>query len=125
MRRYPQAIGILLDLGDYKDSRELLEELRYLVNGSYIGNGIWAIGAITADKGVIVAYNNDKIENKYSKVESLKDVKSISFRGGESIEGLTAEGKIITTSTIIKEKLLSSPVVTTSAMANVVESVAI
>lgn len=122
-KRYPQAIGVLSDLGDYKDSKELLEQLRYLINGSYIGNGIWAVGAITADRGVIVAYKNDKIENEYSKVESWGDIKSISLRGGESVEGLTTEGKIVTTSTVTKEELLSSLVASTSAMANVVESV--
>lgn len=122
-KRYPWAIGALSDLGDYLDSKELLEQLRFLINGSYIGNGIWAIGAITADRGVLVVYKNDKIENKYSKVESWKNIKSVSFRGGESIEGLTSEGKIVTTSTVTKEELLNSPVAPTSAMANIVESV--
>lgn len=120
---YPQAIGLLLDLGDYRDSKSLLEQLRYLINGSYIGNGIWAVGAITSDRGVWVAYNNDKIKNKYFNVEAWKNIKSISFRGGDSIEGLTTEGKIITTNTVAKEALLSSLVTSTSAMANVVESV--
>lgn len=122
-KRYPEAIGALSDLGDYKYSKGLLEQLRYLINGSYIGNGIWAVGAITADRGVLTVYKNDKIGDIYSKAESWGNIKSIYFRGGDSIEGLTAEGKIVTTSTVTKEELLSSPVGLTSAMANVIESV--
>ena len=50
---YPQAIGILMDLGDYKDSRELVSKLRYIVNGDYIGAGNSQIAAIKKDGTII------------------------------------------------------------------------
>lgn len=122
-KRYPQAIGILSKLGDYKASKLLLEQLRYLINGSFIGNGIWAVGAITADKGVTVSYYDSTTKKERYNVEPWKNISSISFRGGDSIEGLSEEGKIVTTSATTKEILLASPVTSTNAMANVVESV--
>jgi len=51
------------------------------------------------------------------------NVKSLNFRGGDSIEALTTDGKIITTSTATKEELLKSMVVSTNVMAYVVEAV--
>lgn len=121
-KHYPQAMGILADLSDYKDAKSLLEQLRYIINGSYISNGIWAVAAITSDGGVRVAYEH-KDDSNFSLANSWKNIKSISARGGESIEGLTNEGKVITTSPITKEELLSSKVPANNAMANVVESI--
>ncbi|HEY5562383.1 MAG TPA: hypothetical protein VIK72_11630 [Clostridiaceae bacterium] len=122
-KHYPQAIGILKDLPDYKDTNNLLEQLRYLINGSYISNGIWAVGAITSQGRVQLAYDGVEI-NGISSVKTWDDIKSISARGGDSIEGLTKEGKIITTSTVTKEELLGSEVAPTNSMAVVVEAVA-
>ncbi len=120
--RYPQAMGILKSIPDYKDTKNLLSQLRYLINGSYISNGIWAVGAITAEGGVQVAYKG-KDANRFESTKTWKDVVAICSRGGDSIEGLTKEGKIITTSTETKENLLSSTNASENAMANVVESV--
>lgn len=125
VKRYPHAMGILSELGDYKDSKNLLDRLRYLINGSYIGNGIWAVGALTLNGRVEVAYYDNKVKNERYNVDTWKDIKAISFRGGDSIEGLTAEGKIITTSTVTKEELLKSTNASANAMANVVESVSL
>jgi hypothetical protein len=52
-RSYPQAIGILSDLGYYKDSKELVTKLRYIVNGDYIGAGNFLIAAIKSDGTII------------------------------------------------------------------------
>lgn len=120
--RYPQAIAILMKLSDYKDSKDLAKQLRYLIEGSYISNGIWAVGAIKNDGRVQVVYEGKDV-TRYNKTESWKNVKSISFRGGDSVEALTTDGKIITTSTVTKEELLNSKVGSTSAMADVVEAV--
>ena len=81
---YPKALGILTDLSDYKYAKNLLEQLRYLINGSYISNGIWAVGAITSDGGVQVVYDSEYI-NRFSSVESWKNIKSISARGEDSV----------------------------------------
>lgn len=122
--RYPQAMGILMELNDYKDSKDLLKQIRYLIEGSYISNGIWAVGAITADGRVQVVYEGEDV-NRYADTESWKNIKSLSFRGGDSIEGLTTDGKIITTSTVTREELLNSKVVSTIALADVVEAVSV
>lgn len=121
-KKYPQAIGLLTDMKDNKNAEDLIEQLRYLINGSYISNGIWAVGAITTKGGVQVAYNGEG-SNPYSAVKAWKNMKAISFRGGDSIESLTAKGRIVTTSTDTVRELLKSPVVSESAMANVVKAV--
>lgn len=122
-RHYPQAMGILRSLDDYQDSKNLLQQLRYLINGSYICNGIWLAAAITSDGSVQMAYNGNNISN-YSKLKDWKGIKSLSS-AGDSIEGLTKEGTILTTSMFTKEDYLNSPNAPTNAMANVVESVSI
>ncbi len=121
-KHYPQAIGILKKMPDYKDSKYLLDQLRYLINGSYISNGIWGVAAITSDGKVQVVYNGEEIDGLTS-VKSWTNIKSICARGGDSIEGLTKEGKIITTSTATKEEFLNSGNITVNAMANVIDSV--
>lgn len=121
-RRYPQAMTNLMKLSDYKDSKDILEQIRYLIEGSYISNGIWAVGAITNNGNVQVAYDGEN-KNIYSKTKSWENIKSLSFRGGDSIEGLTTDGKILTSSTATKEELLNSKAAPTWAMAVVVESV--
>lgn len=123
-KRYPQAVDILKELNYYKNSKDLVKQIRYLIEGSYISNGIWAVGAITNDGGVQVVYEG-KDENGYNNydTESWNNVRSLSFRGGDSIEGLKTDGKIITTSTVTKEGLLNSKVGSTAAMADVVEAV--
>jgi hypothetical protein len=119
-KHYPQAIGILQSLGDYKSSSNLLDQLRYIINGCYISNGQWAVGAITSTGGVTVAYED---EIKYSAVKAWRDIGAISFHGGDSIEGLTKDGAIITSDNTTVKELLSSPVTTTVAMADVVKAV--
>ncbi len=121
-KHYPQAMGILRRLGDYKNSKSLLEQIRYLINGSYICNGNWLAAAITSDGSVQMSYSGDIRD--YSRLKDWKDVKSI-CSGGDSIEGLTKEGTILTTSTETKEDFLNSANLPTYAMANVVESVSI
>ncbi len=118
---YPQAIGVLREIPDYKGSADLMDQLLYLINGSYIANGIWVVGAITPDGGVQVAYGGED-SNRYDAVKKWKDIESICARGGDSIEGLV-EGKIITTSAVTKQDLLASKNAPTNAMAYVVESV--
>ncbi len=122
-KHYPQAMGILRRLEDYKDSKNLLQQLRYLINGSYICNGIWLAAAITSDGRVQMSYSGDDISN-FSELKAWKDMRSISS-SGDSIEGLTKEGTILTTSTETKEDFLNSTNAPTNAMANVVESVSI
>lgn len=121
-RRYPQAVGTLIELNGFKDSKGLLKQIRYIIEGSYISNGIWAVGAISNDGRVQVAYEGKDVD-RYADSELWKNVKALSFRGGDSIEGLTTDGKIITTSTVTKEELLNSKVGSTSAMADVVDAV--
>ncbi|TCT15607.1 hypothetical protein EDC18_103315 [Natranaerovirga pectinivora] len=120
--QYPQAMGVLMDLGSYKNSDHLLEQIRYLIEGTYIGNGIWAVGAITDEGKVKVAYDGEYANNYYI-TESWANIKSLSFRSGDSIEGLTIDGRIVTTNTVTKEELLNSKNVWTYAMADVVEAV--
>lgn len=122
-KHYPQAMGILRRLDDYKDSKSLLQQLRYLVNGSYICNGIWLAAAITTDGSLKMSYSGDDI-SKFLRLNAWKDVKSISS-SGDSIEGLTKQGTILTTRTETKEDFLNSRNAPTKAMANVVESVSI
>ncbi|HQD28422.1 hypothetical protein [Acetivibrio saccincola] len=119
-KAYPQAMGILMKLGDYKDSENLLEQIRYLIEGSYICNGTWAVGAITKDGRVQIAYKGDN--NKYTGTESLNNIKAICM-GGNSVEALTKDGKVITTSTISKEALLNFKSDITREIANVIEEV--
>lgn len=121
-KHYPQAIGILQDLGDYKSSKSLLKQLRYIISDCYISNGQWAVGAITSTRGVAVACDY-KFAYRYSAVKSWRDIKAICFRSGDSIEGLTYEGKIITTSDVTEKDLLSSSVVSNYACAQVVGAV--
>lgn len=120
-KKYPQAMGVLRDIQDYNNSRMIQEQLLYIMNGSYIGNGIWAVGALTPKGGVQVAYSGEG--KPYSDVNSWENIKSISFLGGDSIEGLTEEGKIITTSTITKEELEGSKVTSAYEMSDVVKAV--
>ncbi|WOO37068.1 hypothetical protein R2R35_00820 [Anaerocolumna sp. AGMB13020] len=121
-KKYPQAIGILRKLNNYKESKDIIHQLQYVINGSYIANGIWAAAAITPDGKVRIAYNgNDK---EYASSDSWQNIKALSFHGGDSLEGLTEEGKIITTSTTTAENLRKSAAVSTSAMADIVTAVA-
>lgn len=120
--RYPQAMGILMELNDYKDSKDLVKQMRYLIEGSYISNGIWAVGAIKSDGGVQVVCKGEYAD-RYNGAAAWKNVKALSFRGGDSIEALTSDGKIITTSTVTKEELLNSQVGANSEMAEVVDAV--
>lgn len=122
-KHYPQAMGILRRLGDYKDSKSLLQQLRYLINGSYICNGAWLAAAITNDGRVLMAYNGDNADD-YAGLKDWENVISLSS-GGDSIEGLTKEGTILTTSTESKEDLLNSHNVSTAAEANVVEALSV
>ena len=122
-KHYPQAIAVLKELNNYNDSRDLIKQIRYLIEGTYISNGIWAVGAITDDNRVQIVYAGED-ENKYNQVtESWINIKALSFRSGDSIEGLTADGKILTTSTYTAEDLLNSKVASTAAMADVVKAV--
>ncbi len=41
----------------------LLQQLRYLINGSYISNRIWLAAAITSDGRVQMSYSGDDINN--------------------------------------------------------------
>ncbi len=120
-KQYPQAMGVLREISDYKDSKNLMDQLLYIINGSSIANGIWLVGAIAQDGGVQVAYAGED-DNKYDAARKWKGVKSLCARGGDSIEGLV-EGKIVTTSTVTKQELLNSKNAPTNAMAHVVESV--
>lgn len=120
-KKYPQAIGLLREIKNYKHANDLIEQLQYVIDGSYIGNGHWAVGAITSNGGVQVAFNGEN--NPYSSVNSWKNINSISFRGGDSIEGLTTEGTIVTTSTSTIEELLESRVTSANAMSEVVKAV--
>ncbi len=76
--RYPQAIGILMKLGDYKDSKDLEKQLRYIIEGTYISNGVWAIGAIKNDGGVQVVYEGYDA-NIYDKAKSWNKCKIFEF----------------------------------------------
>lgn len=122
-KHYPQAMGILRRLEDYKDSKSLLQQLRYLINGSYICNGAWLVAALTDDGRVLLAYNGSNA-GEYAGLKDWKNVISLSS-GGDSIEGLTREGTMLTTSTETKEDFLNSPNLSTIAMAEVVEALSV
>jgi len=119
-KHYPQAIGILRDLGDYKSSCNLLEQLRYIISGCYISNGQWGVGAITSTGGVAIAYDD---ESRYLAAKSWSNIKAITPHGGDSMESLTKDGKIVTTSHVTLDELLSSKVVSAYANAEVVKAV--
>ena len=121
-RNYPQAMGILTNLGEHKEAQDLLAQMRYIMDASYISNGHWAVGAITAEHGVQVAIDADTY-GFFAGAEDWRDIRAISLRGGESLEGLTSQGSIITTSTYSAEQLKASPVISTGAMAKVVDTV--
>lgn len=122
-KKYPQAIGTLRKLKNYKNSKDIINQLQYIIDGSYIANGTSAVAAITSDGKVKTAYNG-KNKNAYTASVSWQNIKSLSLLGDGYLEGLTEEGKIITTSTITAESLLKSTVGSTSIMSEVVTAVA-
>jgi hypothetical protein len=91
-KKYPQAIGVLSDLGNYKKSKQLLSEIRYIINGSYIGVGNDLFAAIQSDRKII---HRGGYENSLS-TQDWNHIKALSTKG-EYIEGLDEEGKIVTT----------------------------
>lgn len=115
---FPQAIGTLSSVGDYKDSKDLVSQLRYLMNGDYIGAGNFLIAAIKSD-GTIMhkgGYEDSKSTDNWSKITELST-------SGEYIEGLDDNGRIVTTSPWTIEQLQASTVSSTSAMSLVIAGV--
>jgi hypothetical protein len=114
-KKYPQAIGILTDLGSYKNSKQFVSELRYIVNGNYIGAGNALITAIKSDGTVIHSggYEDSKSTRDWNNVMELST-------HGEYIEGLNINGVISTTCPWTYEELQSSTVGSTSVMSFVV-----
>lgn len=103
----PQAMGILADLDDYKDASNLLEQLRYIVNGTYIGSGSFAVGAINSSGNVVVSCD-ETIIHRYNESKNWEDVKAICLKSGDSIEGVTQDGLILTTNRILIEETSST-----------------
>ncbi len=93
LKRYPLAISMLSNIIDYKNSRELLSQLRYLINGSYISIGPNMVGGVTKEGHVSITSNNNKKE--YSTVSSWSGIQSININGAGIIQGLTTKGIII------------------------------
>lgn len=90
-KHYPQAIGILRTLEDYKSSNNLLEQLHYIINGSYISAGFMCMGAVTQDGGVIAVHG-------YENALSTNDWRNIRHLSGDSyLDAISSDGKIITT----------------------------
>ncbi|QMV44545.1 RCC1 domain-containing protein [Cohnella cholangitidis] len=114
---YPQAIGVLTDLGDYKESRSAVARLRYLINGDYIGAGNSVIAAIKSDGTVVYTggYEDSKSAGDWKQLTALST-------DGEYMEGLDANGKLSTTSPWTSEQLQASTVGSTSAMSLVIEA---
>ena len=94
LKRYPHALGMLSDIKDYKNSKLLIDQLRYLMNASYLSNGYQAIGAITKVGGVTIGYLG-KDSNKFETVNAWKDIQSIYFTTIDCLQGLTKDGSII------------------------------
>ncbi|QGQ96770.1 hypothetical protein EHS13_18740 [Paenibacillus psychroresistens] len=114
-KSFPEAIGNLSDLGDYKESREMVSKLRYIVNGDYIGAGGFLIAAIKSDGTVTHKGGNEDSASS----DSWKDFKTLSTRG-EYIEGLDEKGKIATTSPVKVEDFESSTLASAGGMINVI-----
>ena len=115
-KNYPKAIGVLSDLGDYKDSKELVSKLRYVINGDYIAAGGFFIGVIKDDGTVqqIGGYENSKSTKNWEGVTILS-------AHGEYLEGLDKNGRIKTTCPWTYEQLAASPACSTNAMSQVIK----
>lgn len=102
-KRYPEAMGILAELGEYGKAKETLEHLRYIVSAPYISAGGWSVAAMTSDGGVIYLNNgaDDHLEG------SLKwtDMRAICIKSDYFIEGISKSGKISVTPRIDKKDL--------------------
>jgi len=116
-KHYPQAIGVLSTLDDYKDARRLVSELRYVVNGDYIGTGDSQIAAVKSD-GSIAYYGG--YEDALS-TNDWKHITAVSTRG-EYVEGLDASGHIRSSYNGTIEELKQSTLNSVQAMLPVIDA---
>jgi hypothetical protein len=113
---YPQAIGVLSDLGNYKKSKQLVADIRYLINGSFIGAGYAQIAAIKSD-GTLVhrgGYEDSLSTNNWSNIKAIST-------DGEYIEGLVEGGKLVSTYPFTAPDLQASTLPSSWQMASVIE----
>ncbi|WP_455716397.1 hypothetical protein [Anaerosporobacter sp.] len=93
-KKYPQAIGVLSDISDNEKADDLLEQLRYIINGKYIANIVDGIAAINNNREVeIIVDDSIKKYYQYDKVSNWSNIKSLSFALGQ-IDALDEEGLI-------------------------------
>ncbi len=78
-KKYPQAIGLLSEIKNNEQAKDLLEQLRYIISGSYIAN--LGVGVAAIDKNgkvkVIIDDANFKYY-QYGEATKWKNIKSIS-----------------------------------------------
>lgn len=115
---YPQAIGVLRNLEDYKDSKVLVTKIRYVINGNYIGAGYFFVSAIQEGGTVIRigGYEDSKSINEWKHIETIST-------HGEYIECNDENGKVLTSCPWTSDELESSTVATTNAMSLVIKEV--
>ncbi len=97
-KKYPQAIGLLTEIGGNPEARDLLKQLRYLIFGDYLANLNIGVAAITADGTVAISLNDETIyaNGNYSVTEAWTDVKSLSY-ASEGIDARNSKGDFLTT----------------------------
>lgn len=125
-RKYPQAVATLSSWKEDKAVR-LCDQLRYLINGSYIFVGGAAVAAIDArDKKAVTIIpdksgsNSPNVVYRWSELPAMRAV-FISFEN--SLNGLSEEGELLNTSAITAEQLRNSGNVPMIEDADVVEEI--
>ncbi len=94
-KRYPQALGMLSGIRDYKNSKDIMDQLRYIMNASFLTTNKRAIAAITKDGKVLIGYNG-KDASKFDSVASWNNMRVIHFLNDDFIVGMQDEGKVST-----------------------------
>jgi len=96
-KKYPQAIGLLSKISDNKQAKDLLEQLRYIISGTYIANLNAGVAAIDKNGKVIIIIDDSLYQYyQYKEVPDWDDIKSLSFAQGR-LDALDKEGFIHST----------------------------
>ncbi|SET45917.1 hypothetical protein [[Clostridium] polysaccharolyticum] len=96
-KKYPQAIGMLSKIKDDKKAEDLLQQLRYLISGTYLANLDIGVAAIDNSGKVKTAVDTTIYKEPiYSECSDWNNIISLSC-AFERLDGLDKEGNVYST----------------------------
>ena len=96
-KKYPKAIGLLSGIKDNEQAKYLLEQLHYIISGTYLANLNAGIAAID-NSGKVNVIIDDSLNKYYGydQVSNWDNIKSLSYAQGR-LDALDKEGVIRST----------------------------